>query len=117
MEMVFNKGEHMKPIEFEVDEVPQSGEIDANGNFKFYVYTSNQCDDDLEETLETLAKLRDLPTDVSLKINILLKDVYLNLYDMNNAQGKIHKEDMPLFESLRNDCQWIINEINKLEIT
>jgi hypothetical protein len=106
----------MKPIEFEVDEIPQSGEIDANGNFKFYVYTSNQCVGDLEETLETLATLRDLPTEVSLKINILLKDVYLNLYDLYNAQGKIQKEDTPLFESLRNDCQWIIDEINKLEM-
>lgn len=106
----------MKPIQFEIDELPQSGEIDANGNFKFYIYTSNQCDGEFEEVLETLAKLQDLPTDVSLKINILLKEVYINLYDMYNAQGKIQKEDTPLFESLRKDCQWIIDEIDKLEM-
>ena len=105
----------MRPIQFEVDEMPQADTVDADGNFKFYIYISNQCEDEIEETLETLAKLWDLPADVSLKINIRLKDVYLDLYHMHNAQGKIDAEDMHLFQGLKDNCQWIIDEINKLE--
>jgi hypothetical protein len=106
----------MKPIEFEIDERPQAGTIDQEGNFKFCVYGSNKCDDDFYEVIETLQKLWDLETDVSLKINIKLKDIYEDLFDMYNAQGKIEKEDTPLFESLRKDCQWIIDQINSLEM-
>jgi hypothetical protein len=106
----------MKPIQFETDETPQSGAVDADGNFKFYVYMSNQCQGETEEALETLIKIWDLPADVSLKINMLFKDIYLNLYDMHNAQGKIFKEDMHLFQGLKDNCQWIIDEVNKLEV-
>ena len=106
----------MRPIKFEADEKPQSGTIDADGNFKFYVYMSNQCEGEAEEALEALIKLWDLPTDVSLKINLLFKDIYLDLYEMHNAQGKIDKEDMHLFQGLKDNCQWIIDEINKLEV-
>jgi hypothetical protein len=106
----------MKPIQFEIDEVPQAGTIDQEGNFKFYVYVSNMGDDDFSEAIETLQKLWDLETDVSLKVHIKLKDVYEDLFDMYNAQGKIEKENTPLFESLRKDCQWIIDQINTLEM-
>ena len=106
----------MKPIQFEIDEIPQTGTIDQDGNFKFYVYVSNSGDDDFSEAIETLQKLWDLETEVSLKVHIKLKDVYENLFDMYNAQGKIRKKDTPLFESLRKDCQWIIDQINTLEM-
>jgi hypothetical protein len=35
---------------------------------------------------------------------------------MYNAQGKIQEEDTPLFEALRKDCQWIVDQINSLEM-
>jgi hypothetical protein len=63
-----------------------------------------------------LKVLWDLETDVSLKVQIKLKDIYENLYDMYNAQGKIQEEDTPLFEALRKDCQWIVDQINSLEM-
>jgi hypothetical protein len=106
----------MKPIQFEIDEIPQSGTIDADGNFKFYIYASNYIEEDFSEVIETVKVLWDLETEVSLKVQIKLKDVYENLYDMHNAQGKVQKEDTPLFESLRKDCQWIIDQINDLEM-
>jgi hypothetical protein len=106
----------MKPIKFEIDERPQTGTIDQKGNFKFFVYVSNMCDDDFSEAIETLQKLWDLETDVSLKIHIVFKEIYEDLFDLYNAQGKIGKEDTPLFESLRKDCQWIIDQINSLEM-
>ncbi len=106
----------MKPIKFEIDERPNAGKIDKEGNFKFYVYGSNMCDDGFSEAIETLQKLWDLETDVSLKINIKLKDIYEDLFDTYNAQGNIGKEDTPLFESLRKDCQWIIDQFNSLEM-
>jgi hypothetical protein len=106
----------MKPIQIEIDECPQSGTIDSQGDFSFYIYASNQCDDEFEEAMETLRLIWELETDVSLKVNIKLKDVYADLFDMHNAQGKIDKEVTPLFESLRKDCQWIIDRINALEM-
>jgi hypothetical protein len=106
----------MKPIQFEIDEIPQSGTIDADGNFKFYIYASNYIEEDFSEVIATAKVLWDLETEVSLKVQIKLKDVYENLYDMHNAQGKVQKEDTPLFESLRKDCQWIIDQINALEM-
>ena len=105
----------MKPIQFQVDEIPQTGELDEEGNFKFYIYCSNCCDDDYSETIGTLQKLWDLDTDVSLKVHIKLKDIYEDLFDMYNAQGKIEKDEAPLFEALRKDCQWIIDQIDALE--
>jgi hypothetical protein len=106
----------MKPIQFEIDEIPQSGTIDADGNFKFYIYASNYIDEDFSEVIETVKVLWDLETEVSLKVQIKLKDVYENLYDFYSAQGKVQKDDTPLFESLRKDCQWIIDQINALEM-
>jgi hypothetical protein len=106
----------MKPIQIEIHELPQSGTIDFQGDFNFYVYASNQCDDEFEEAIATLRLIWELETDVSLKVNIKLKDVYTDLFDMHNARGKIDKEDAPLFESLRKDCQWIIDQINALEM-
>lgn len=107
----------MKPIQFEIDEIPQTGTIDAEGNFKFYIYCSNMGDDEYTEAIETLQKLWDLETDVSLKVNIKLKDIYEDLFDMCTAQGKIEKEEAPLFDALRKDCQWIIDQIDSLERT
>jgi hypothetical protein len=106
----------MKPIQFEVDEVPQTGTLDEEGNFKFYIYASNMGDDDFTEAIETLQKLWDLETDVSVKVHIKLKDIYEDLFGMHNARGKIEKDETPLFEALRKDCQWIIDQINELEM-
>ena len=106
----------MKAIEFEIDEMPHTGIVDENGNFKFYIYCSNMGDDDYSEAIETMQKLWDLDTDVSLKVNVKLKDIYEDLFHMYNAQGEIGEEDTPLFEALRKDCQWIIDRINSLEM-
>ena len=106
----------MKPIQFEIDEIPQTGEIDKEGNFRFYFYASNQIEEDFSEVIQTLQKLWDLETDVSMKVHIKLKDIYEDLFDMHNAQGKVLKEDTPLFEALRKDCQWIVDQINSLEM-
>jgi hypothetical protein len=106
----------VKPIRLDVDEIPQSGTIDKEGNFMFYVYASNQMSEDLSEAIETMQAIWNLETEVSLKINLKFKDVYENLYDLYNAQGKVQTEDTPLFEALRKDCQWIIDQINTLEM-
>jgi len=106
----------MKPINFEIDEKPQTGTIDSEGNFKFYIYTSNSIEEDFSETIKTLQVLWDLETEVSLKVHIKLKDVYDDLFEMYNARGRIEKEDTPLFNALRKDCQWMIDQINALEM-
>lgn len=106
----------MKSIELEIDEKPMAGTLDENGDFTFYLYGSNTCDDEFQEALETLQHLWHLNTEVSLKINVRFKDIYADLYSMHNAQGKILKEDTPLFQALLEDCQWIIDQINTLEM-
>jgi hypothetical protein len=106
----------MKPIQIEVDEHPHSGEVDEQGEFVFYLYGSNECGQEFEEAIETLIHLWDLETEVCIKINVKLKDVYNDLYEMFNAGGKIQQKDTPPFEALRKDCQWIIDQINTLEM-
>ena len=46
----------MKPIQIEIHEFPQAGTVDVQGDFSFYVYASNQCDDEFEEAIETLKR-------------------------------------------------------------
>lgn len=106
----------MKPINLEVEEGVQTGTIDKNGDFNFKVYTSNQCDGDLEEAMETMCHLWHLDTDVSLTINIRLKEVYEDLFESYNCNGEVMQDDAPLFEALLKDCQWIINQINSLKM-
>jgi hypothetical protein len=36
---------------------------------------------------------------------------------MYNVGGKMDLEDAPRFQALRNDCQWIIDQIDKMEMT
>jgi len=105
----------MKAIKFEIKETPNAGTIDENGDFGFYLYTSNACDGEFEEAIESLILLWAMPTDISLKIHMKLKDVYMDLYEMYNESGKIGKKDEHRFESLKKDCQWIIDQINLLE--
>jgi len=106
----------MKPIELEVDEHPHSGEVNEQGDFVFYLYASNECGQEFEEAIETLIHLWPLQTEVSIKINVKLKDVYNDTYEMFNAGGKIQQVDTFRFEALRKDCQWIIDQINELEM-
>jgi hypothetical protein len=35
---------------------------------------------------------------------------------MHNADNKIDKEDWHLFEAMRNDAQWIVDQINSLKM-
>jgi hypothetical protein len=113
--MATNGAKNMKPIKFEIDEIPQTGSVDEEGNFKFYIYGSNMLDNDFTEAIATMQKLWDLEIDVALKVNIKFREIYTNLFDMYNVKGRVGAKNTPLFESLRKDCQWIIDQIDKME--
>ena len=106
----------MKSIAIEINEGTQTDGVDENGDFSFYVYASNQCEQDFEEAIETLKLIWDAPTDVSLTINIRLKGVYEDAFEMHSVGGKvIEARSAPLFAAMRKDCQWIIDHIDALE--
>ena len=109
----------MKPIEFLVEETPTTEEVNDKGEYVFGIYASDACDEELEETISTIAELwktESITSEITLTINVRLRGVYENLYDMYNAQGKIDPEDKHLFDALRNDCQWIVDQINSLKV-
>jgi hypothetical protein len=110
----------MKPISFEIDECPMSGKVTPEGHFTFYVYASNYTEGEFEDAIPVLAEmwnsevLRD--TDVGLKINMKLRDLFTEAAgyygDSNNV---IEAEAMPVFNALRQDCQWILDQIAQLK--
>ena len=109
----------MKAIEFLVDETPTTESINEKGEYVFGIYASNSCDEELEQTIETMAELwrtEAIRTEVTLTINVRLRSVYENLYHMYNAGGKIDAEEKHLFDALSNDCQWIVDQIAKLKV-
>lgn len=106
----------MKPIQFEINEKPYISTKDFDGDFNFYVCATNQVDDDFSEVIDTLGKIWDLDSDVSLKIKIKLKDVYEELFNTYEIKGGVRVEDIAMFDALRKDCQWIVDQINALEL-
>ena len=109
----------MKPIQFQVDETPISEHINDKGEFVFGIYTSNNINDEFEKSIEQMVSLwknEDLDCEISMTINIVVRDIYRNLFDMySNVLNKIDAEDAHLFDALKNDCQWIVDQINALE--
>jgi hypothetical protein len=107
-----------KAIEFEIDEIPTEEKVNDKGEYVFGIYTSTGCDDSFTEAMDAITKLWDvnLPMEVCLRINVRLRSVYENAYDMYKAGGKIDKEDWHLFEAMRNDAQWIVDQINSLKM-
>ena len=109
----------MKAIEFTVDETPTTESVNEKGEYVFGIYTSNSCDEELEQTIETMTELWRSDTvrsEVTLTINVRLRSVYETLYDMYNHGGKIDAEDKHLFDAMSNDCQWIVDQISKLKV-
>ena len=107
----------MKPIELTVEDLPHSGDVDKNGEFLFHMYTSNMCDGELEEAMPVLMKLWEENFEVNLTVTMRTRDLFNQLFDMYNVGGKMDLEDAPRFQALRNDCQWIIDQIDKMEMT
>jgi len=108
-----------KPIEFTVDEMPTTENVNEQGEYVFGIYVSNVCDEELEQTIETMAelwKMDSIRSEVTLTINVRLRSLYESLYHMYNADGKIDAESKPLFDALNKDCLWIASQISKLKV-
>jgi hypothetical protein len=113
----------MKPISFEIDECPMSGKVTSEGHFTFNIYATNECiGENLEKHILAVADLwnsealREIDTEVMLTINMKLRDLFTELVghygDRNNV---IEAEAMPVFNALRQDCQWILDQIAQLK--
>jgi hypothetical protein len=107
----------LKPISLEIDEEPINEQVDQDGGYKFSLYTSNCCTGEFEDAIQILRHIWDLETDVNLTINVRTKSIYEELYIHHsfNDDGTIDKESKPLFDALRKDCQWIIDQIDGLK--
>ena len=109
----------MKDINIEINESTQTDGVNENGEFGFFVFASNCCDNDFEEAIETLALIWELPTEVSLTINLTLRGVYRDTIQMHHVpiygDNIIEARSVPLFAAMRKDCQWIIDQIDALE--
>ena len=49
-------------------------------------------------------------------IDIKLRDVYLNLIDSFETAEGVDADAVHLFEALKKDCQWIVDQIDALNI-
>ena len=109
----------MKPIQFEVDVTPISECINDKGEYVFGIYTSNYLDNELENSIEQMVALwknEDLDCEINMTINVAVRDIYRNLLEWHSVgPKKIDAEDAHLFDALKNDCQWIVDQINALE--
>ena len=106
----------MKPIALEVNPTTQTEGADKNGDFSFYVYTTNMCDDEIEKAIDTLKLIWEAPIEVSLSINLTLKGVYRDVREMHaTSDGSVHPDSVHYFTSIRKDCQWIIDQIDAME--
>lgn len=109
----------MKPIAIEINETTQTNGVNENGEFGFYLFASNCCDREFEQAIETLALVWEAPIEVSLSINLTLRGVYRDTIFMRQVYGSdnvIEAYSAPMFAAMRKDCQWIIDQIDALEL-
>jgi hypothetical protein len=107
-----------KSIDFVVDETPTEEHINDENEYVFSIYTSNYCDGEIENTLDTMAKLwsvENLDREVTLRINVRLRSVYESLHEMHVSDGAIDEESEHLFIALKRECEWIVDQINGLK--
>jgi len=98
------------------DEPMDSG-VDKNGNFMFYVFTSDSDESEFSESISLLLPHWGEGKDCSVTVHMKLRSVYENLLAMHISNGEyIDHDSAYLFESLRKDCQWIVDKINALDI-
>jgi hypothetical protein len=110
----------MKPISFEINECPMSGKVTPEGHFTFYVYASNYTEGEFEDVIPVLAEMWNSEligeADVNLMLHMKLRDLFTEAVgyygDRNNV---IEAEAMPVFNALRQDCQWILDQIAQLK--
>ena len=107
-------------INFEADESPIGETVNKNGEYVFSIHASNEMDTSFERTIQAMVELWEmkyLEASVSLNINVRVRSIYESLIDMHvYPDGSIHTYALPLFNALKNDCQWIIDHINALEV-
>ena len=107
-------------INFEVDESPNGETVNQNGEYVFSIHTSNELDGSLEQTIQAMVELWEmkyLEAYVSLNINVRARSIYEGLIEMHGyTDGSIRTSSLHLFDALKKDCQWIIDQINALEV-
>ena len=107
-------------INFEVEQSANGETVNQNGEYVFNIHTSNELDGSFERTIQAMVELwqmQHLEAYVSLNINVRVRSIYESLIDMHvYPDGSIHTYALPLFNALKNDCQWIIDHINALEV-
>lgn len=93
------------------------GEVAEDGEYTFGIFLSNGlADNDVEQAVFKWIGSVHEEEEVSLTIRLRLRDVYKELYGLHCFNdGSVDEEAMPLFDALRKDCEWIINQIKGLK--
>lgn len=107
-------------INFEVEQSANGETVNQNGEYVFNIHTSNELDGSFERTIQAMVELwqmQHLEAYVSLNINVRVRSIYEGLIEMHRrSNDSIGFSSLPLFSALKNECQWIIKQINALEI-
>jgi len=106
----------MKAIELSIQESPQGIDVDSKGRSTFSLYTSNGLNGEFEEAMATLVQIWGLETEVILTINVNTREIFQKEFDFcSTRNGEVGAEDMLKFMALKQDCEWIIEQVNKLK--
>ena len=106
----------MKAIELSIQESPCGIDVDSEGQSTFDLYTSNACDGEFEEAMATLVQIWGLETEVSLTIKMSTRAIFQEMLDYcGTCDGEVDAEDMLKFMALKRDCEWIIEQVNKIK--
>ena len=109
----------IKPVVFEVTEVPSYESISKGGDYVFSITASSLMETDMENAIQAVSKLWDmekLPAEILLKIDVRLKAVFESLCDCIERDGSIAPNKKPLFAAMKADCQWMLDCLNDLDI-
>jgi hypothetical protein len=89
---------------------------DRNGEFVFELLASNDCEGDLEDAIYSLTQTWNLDVRVTLSVSMRVRDILKNLTeDYLYGDGRIGEQELPMFDALRNDCQYIVEQIDALK--
>jgi len=107
----------MKPISLTVYEEAQDVVVLPDGESAFCVYTSNMCDGEMDQAMKTLVRIWDLSTEVNLTVQARTRTLLKTLTDLYaDRDGVIDAEGVPLFQALKRDCEWMVEQINNLKV-
>jgi hypothetical protein len=111
------EGNRMKEIEINVDVGNlYNNRLSDDGGYLFDIFAITDADGDFEQAIEAYSKLFDAEILASLNLTIDVRHIFIRLHEFHShPDGTVPMSSKELFDGLRNNCQWIVEEIDKIE--